>query len=303
MAVTRYPMNQMTHRRALTCALALAALTAACGRSAATIVVGSKNSTEQAILGEIVAQHLEHRLMRKVTRRLSVGNTLIAYQSLQNGEIGLYPEYTGAIVTEILREQASNDAPLMFERARGEMRRVAQSELLDPLGVNNTFVGVIRANDARAGAAVNMSAAADVKEPWKIAITYDFQQRYDGIPAITQYHLPMAAPVRAVEANAIYRVLDEDQVSMIVTSATDGNLASAARKILTDDRNRFTPQQACILVRQPLLDAEPRLRAALAELSGRFDNERMRRMNAQVDVERRDVATVAAEFLAGAGLK
>jgi len=306
-AFPRYAGNQMNHWRELiglfTSVLAMALTFGACGRSSTAIVVGSKSSTEQMILGEIVAQHLEHRLSRKVTRRLNVGNTLIAFQALQNGEIGLYPEYTGAIVTEILREQASNDAALMFERARGEMRRVAQSELLDPLGVNNTFVGVIRAADRRASAAANMSAAAEVKDPWKIGITYDFQQRADGIPALTQYHFPMAAPVRAVDASALYRMIEEDQVSMIITGATDGLLTSSPWKTLMDDRGLFTPQQVCILVKQPLLASEPRLRAALAELSGKFTNEGMRKMNAAVDVQHRAAAAVAADFLAGAGLK
>ena len=296
-------MMKMTRWRGLTCALVLTIALTACGRSPAAIVVGSQTSTEQAVLGEIVAQFLEHRLARKVTRRSNVGNTAIAYQALQNGEIGLYPEYTGVIVTEILREQASADAALMFERARGEMRRRAQSELLDPLGVNNTFVGVIRGDDARAATALNMSAAAQAKEPWRIAVSYDFQGRADGIPALTQYRLPSAAPVRAVDAGTLYRLIEDGQVSMIVTGATDGRLTSPAWKTLADDGNRFTPQQACILVKQALLQAEPRLRDALAELSGKFSNEGMRKMNAQVDVERRDIASVAAEFLAGAGLK
>ena len=276
-------MNQMLIWRKLGSGFALAVFLAGCGRSPAPLVVGGKGSTEQTLLGEIVAQHLERRLGRKVTRRLNVGNTLIAYQALQNGEIGLYPEYTGVIVTEILREQPSNDAALMFERARGEMRRVAQSELLEPLGINNTFVGVIRANDPRAEANNSMSAAAELKDPWKIGITYDFQQRADGIPALTQYRLPMAAPVRAVDANELYRVIEDDQVSMIVTGATDGHLTSAVWKTLPDDRNRFTPQQVCILVKQALLQAEPKLRAALGELSGKFSNAAMAKMNAQVE--------------------
>src|SRR5579863_2266788 len=103
--------------------LALAA--SGCGNSPKAIVVGSMNSTEQVLLGEIVAQHLEHRLGRKVERQRNLGRTLNAYQALQSGEINLYPEYTGAIVTEILKEQPAADAGLIFERAKGEMKRLA----------------------------------------------------------------------------------------------------------------------------------------------------------------------------------
>src|SRR5579884_1295378 len=117
------------------------------GRSPLPIVVGSKNSTEQMILGEIVAQQLERRLGRKVERRFNLGNTLITYQSLQSDQISLYPEYTGMIVTEILKEPPATDASLVFERAKGEMRRIAQSELLDPLGLSNTFTAIISSSD------------------------------------------------------------------------------------------------------------------------------------------------------------
>src|SRR5580765_7131527 len=89
-----------------------------CGRSLQPIVIGSKSSTEQTIIGEIVAQHLEHRLGRKVERRFNVGGTLIAHQAFQNGEISLYPEYTGAIVTEIIREQPASQVTQVFERSR-----------------------------------------------------------------------------------------------------------------------------------------------------------------------------------------
>jgi glycine betaine/choline ABC-type transport system substrate-binding protein len=105
---------------ALLALLVLVALTAGGCRRAKTIVVGSKGSTEQMLLGEITAQHLESRLGRKIDRRFNVGGTLIAFQSLQNGDIGVYPEYTGAIETEILKEQPSTDPALVFERARLE---------------------------------------------------------------------------------------------------------------------------------------------------------------------------------------
>src|SRR5579872_7418730 len=94
--------------------LSAAVLTSACGRSAKIIIVGSMNSTEQIVLSEIVAQHLEHRLGRKVQRSPNLGDTHLAYQALQGGEISLYPEYTGSIITEILKEKPADDASLIF---------------------------------------------------------------------------------------------------------------------------------------------------------------------------------------------
>ena len=267
------------------------------------IVVGSKGSTEQTLLGEIVAQHLENRLGQKIQRHLSLGGTLIAFQALQSGEIGLYPEYTGAIETEILKEQPSGDSSLVFERARGEMRRVAQSELLDPLGIDNRFVAVIRSDDPRAAKVSTLSEAVEVTSAWKVGVSYDFQQRTDGLPLLSQYRLPMLASVRSLEPELVFKTAEQGQVTLIAANATDAPLDLKEWKVLRDDRNVFPPYQACLLVKQGVLAAEPRLKPALAELSGKFTTEKMRHLNAQVDLYHRPVAEVAAMFLAQAGLK
>jgi glycine betaine/choline ABC-type transport system substrate-binding protein len=255
------------------------------------------------LLGEITAQHLESRLGRKIDRRFNVGGTLIAFQSLQNGDIGVYPEYTGAIETEILKEQPSTDPALVFERARLEMRRVAQSELLDPLGVDNRFVVVIRSDDPRASTISTLSEAAQQSNGWKLGVSYDFQQRADGLPALRQYRLPMLAPVRSLDAGLLFKSAEQSQLTMIAANATDAPLTLKEWKVLRDDKNVFPPYQACLLAKQTALDEEPRLKSALAELSGKFTTEKMRDLDAQVDLNHRPIAEVAAAFLAEAGLK
>ena len=282
--------------------LVAAVLSAAgCGRPQ-PIVVGSKVSTEQMLLGEIVAQHLENRLGRKIERRLSLGGTLITFQSLQSGEIGLYPEYTGAIETEILKEQPSGEPALVFERARGELRRVAQSELLEPLGIDNRFVAVIRSDDSRAAKISTLSEAAEVTNGWKVGVSYDFQQRADGLPMLAAYRLPMLASVRSLEPGLVFKTAEQGQVTLIAANATDAPLELKEWKVLRDDKNVFPPYQACLLVKQDVLAAEPRLKGALAELSGKFTTEKMRQLNAQVELYHRPVAEVAAMFLSQAGL-
>jgi osmoprotectant transport system substrate-binding protein len=281
------------------CLFSACLLIGSCGVSQKPIVVGSKSSLDQTILGEIIAQHLESRLGRKIERRLSIGNTMITYQALQNGQIGVYPEYTGTIITEILKEQPAADPALVLERARGEMRRIGQTVVLDPLGFSAEPVAIIPVSDPRAAKVATLSDAAEVKNGWKIGVSYEFQQRQDGVPAITQYHLPMDAPLRAMEASDLYRMLAEGQVTMIFGALSDSELATGKWKTLADDRKLFTPQQASILVRQTVLDGEPRLRGALAELSGKFSAETMRRLNAAVAVDHHLVADVAKDFLAG----
>ena len=171
----------------------IAAIGAGCGKTKKTLTVGSKNFTEQVVLGEIIAQHLEHRLAITVTRRLNLGGTLLTYQALLSGEIGIYPEYTGTIVSEILKEPIAKDAAQVLERARVEMQRIAQTEVLTPLGIDNTFAMVIRGEDARKFNISTLSDAAKVTPGWKLGVGYEFQSRKDGMPALNSYHLPMSA--------------------------------------------------------------------------------------------------------------
>jgi glycine betaine/choline ABC-type transport system substrate-binding protein len=285
-------------------ALLLAAVltSAGCGNGP-KIAVGSMNSTEEVLLAEIVAQHLEHRLGRKVDRRPNLGQTVSAYQALQSGEINLYPEYSGSIVSEILKEQPSPDASLVFQRARGEMKRTAQADLLDPLGIDNPFVAVIRADDPRASKVSTLSEAAAVSDGWTLGVTAEFQQLSDGMPALTQYKLPMKAAPRSLDGDLLFKTLEQGAVTMIVARATDGNLTQTKWKALRDDRNLFAPKQAALLVQDSLLLAVPAARPALAELSGRFATEKMRQWNAQVDLGHLQPKDVAAAFLAESKLR
>lgn len=283
--------------------LAAALLFAGCGKKQPAVVVGSKNFTEQVVLGEIIAQHLEHRLSRPVTRRLNLGGTLLSYQALVLGEISLYPEYTGTIESEILKEPPPTDPQQAFYRSQQELARRDNIELLKPLGINNYFAMVIRGEDARKYKISTLSQAAQVKPGWKLGAGYEFQTRLDGMPALNSYHLPLDGPPRAMDLGLMYKALDEGKVTMIAANVTDGPLAAHDWVVLEDDRKAFGAYQACIMLRQDILAAEPRLKPALDELSGRFTNEIMRKLDAEVDVDHRQPREVAARFLAQAGLQ
>ena len=284
--------------------LIFALLCASCHTQAQKqLTVGSKNFTEQVVLGEIIAQHLEHRLGRTVKRDLNLGGTLLSYQALLQGQISLYPEYTGTIAAEILKERPGGDGSQVLERARLEMRRIAQTEVLDPLGINNTFAMVVRGDDARKYNVRTLTEAAGVKDGWKLGVGYEFQQRLDGMPALNKYHLNMAAPVRSMDLGLLYKALDQAQVTMIAANATDGPLGAHDWTVLEDDQKVFGAYEACVMVRQDMLDDDPRLKPALQELSGKFSNSIMRKLDAAVDVNHRQVREVAAEFLVQAGLR
>lgn len=280
-----------------------AAFACGCGKAPKPILVGSQNNTAQIVVGEIVAQHLEHRLARKIQRRTGMGTEQIVYQGLLSGDISLYPTFSGTIETVILREQPSADPATVWTRSNKEMSRTAQLELLNPLGYENPPAMAVRTADAEEAKAATLSQAAEGKTRWKIGVSYEFQQRLDSNPALSSYMLPMSQTIRGMEAQQLFPALERGDLSMIAADSTDGRLTLPGYRVLSDDKHAFAPYQACLLVRQDALAAEPRLRTYLDELSGKFTTEGVRKLSADVELNHRQPADVAAEFLAQAGLK
>lgn len=275
-------------------------LLAGCSRAPQPLRVGSKNFTEQVVLGEIIAQHLEHRLGQKVERKLNLGGTLLAHQALLSGEIDLYPEYSGTALAAILKQPLDNDAAQVFERVRAEYARQFQLSWLDPLGINDTFVMVIRGADARAQHLETLSDASRSATAWALGVGYEFQSRPDGLAALDKsYGLRWSGSPKSMDLGLLYRAIEQKQVSMIAANATDGLLSKMDLKVLADDRRAFPPYEVSIAARQDRLSQVKGLRAALAELSGKFTNQRMRELNFQVDGRHHPLADVAAEFLRG----
>lgn len=289
----------MDRRKTIAALTALATL-AACSPAGPGLRVGSKNFTEQVVLGEIVAQQVERRLKVRVERRLNLGGTLLAHQALTAGQIDLYPEYSGTAAAVVLKEEAGRDAGQLRARVQSEYQRRFQLEWLAPLGINNTFAMIVRGDRARAANLRTLSDAARAAEPWVLGVGYEFQQRADGLPALqSAYALRLAGQPKTMDLGLLYRALEQDQVTMIAANSTDGLLSSLDLTVLEDDRRVFPPYEASLAVRAEALQRFPGLRQALEELSGKFDNRAMQRLNYQVDGLHRPAAEVAAEFLAG----
>jgi glycine betaine/choline ABC-type transport system substrate-binding protein len=281
----------------------LIAAVAMCGCSR-TIRVGSKNFTEQVLLGEIIAQHLEHRLHQPVARSLNLGGTLLAQQALVAGEIDLYPEYTGTALAAILKDASPpGAADVVLDRVRSEYRRRFQVEWLDPLGIDNGFAMVVRGDDARRLKLETLSDAARAAGAWKLGAGYEFEQRADGLAALVNtYSLRFPDAPRTMDLGLLYQALAQKQVDIIAANATDGLLSKLDLQVLADDQHAFPPYEVSIVVRQDRLRAVPGMEAALRELSGKFTNRTMQQLNYLVDGLHRPAPQVAAEFLKGAGL-
>jgi glycine betaine/choline ABC-type transport system substrate-binding protein len=266
---------------------------AGCGGGPSRIVVGSKNFTEQVILGEIVAQQIERRLGVDVDRKLNLGGTLLAHRALATGQIDVYPEYTGTALMEVLKLPASRDAADVEARVREMYQKRWSLDWLPPLGFNNTFAMVID------NGFDTLSEAARRTSGWKLGVGYEFLTRSDGLPGLLEtYHLPLDGSPRSMDLGLLYQALKQKQVDMVAGNATDGLISAMGLKVLRDDKSYFPPYDAALVVRGVALEAHAGLREALAALSGKITTEQMRKMNYQVDGEHRPPRDVAKEFLA-----
>ena len=267
------------------------------------ITVGSKNFTEQVILGEIVAQHLEYRLGRHIDRKLNLGGTMLAHQALVRGEIDLYPEYTGTALTTILKLPPAHDPATALALVQAEYQAQFGVEWMDPLGFNNSFAMVIRGDDARKSKIATLSEAARYSPGWNLGVGYEFQQRPDGLVGLlTTYNLHLNGSPKTMDLGLLYKALEQRQVSMVAGNATDGQLSVLDVLVLLDDRHYFPPYDCALAVRSKILKDNPPLRQALTELAGLFTDLTMRKLNYQVDGAHRPVREVAEQFLRDAGL-
>jgi len=265
---------------------------AGCGRPA-RIVVGSKNFTEQVLLGEILAQQVERRLGIPVDRRLNLGGTMLAHEALTRGDIDLYPEYTGTALTAVLKQAPVKDPGAALAAVRGAYSRQWQLAWLAPLGFNDTFAMIVK---RRAGVPSLSEAAA--KQAWRMGVGYEFQQRSDGLDGLLKtYGLRLAAPPVTMDLGLLYAALAGGKVDMIAANSTDGLASAPDLRILDDDRRYFPPYECAVVVREQTLARYDKLRVALEELSGRISDAEMRTLNYQVDGKHRPAAEVAAEWL------
>jgi len=262
-----------------------------------TIVVGSKNFTEQIVLAELFAQQIEAYSTLHVERRVNLGGTLLCHQALVAGKIDLYPEYTGTALTAVLNEPPQNDPSAVFHRVREQYRARFGVEVMPPLGFNNTFAMVVRGDDAEKLHLRKISDIALYAPKWRAGFGYEFMERPDGYRGwVAAYGLHFAGEPSILDLGLLYRALADKQVDIVAGNSTDGLIAALGMVALDDDRHYFPPYEAVPLVRRPMLDRHPEAGAVLGQLAGKISEDEMRRMNYAVDGGHRDPAEVVREF-------
>ncbi|MGH9864720.1 MAG: glycine betaine ABC transporter substrate-binding protein, partial [Candidatus Acidiferrales bacterium] len=231
-------------------------------------MVGSKNFPEQAILGELLAQHIEARTGLRIERRFYLSGTYICHQAMLAGRIDMYVEYTGTALTAILKETPKSGPQAVFDQVRDGYAQRFGLIVEEPLGFNDSFAIVVRGDDAHRDGIHTISDAAKYSSLWRPGFGYEFLERPDGYDGLVKtYGLKFAAPPRIMDLGLLYRALQARQVDIVAGNTTDGQLVTGAFTVLDDDKHYFPPYQAVPVVRNEILQQHREIANALIDLS------------------------------------
>ena len=268
----------------------------------AVVRIGSKNFSEQIILGEMMALMIEADGRFRVERRLNLGGTMICHGALVQGEIDLYPEYTGTALTAIMKHKVITDPDEAFRTVARYYREKLGLEWLQPFGFNNTYAITVRKAEAKEHGWKRISDLADDASQLRAGFTSEFSERPDGYPGLRNAYGFDFGDVTDLDPSIMYQAVAHNQVDVICAFATDGRIPAYDLKVLVDDRNFFPPYYAAPVVRAALLSKYPELRSILRPLAGLLDDPTMQRLNFQVDEENLTPREVAQKFLQRQGL-
>jgi osmoprotectant transport system permease protein len=263
----------------------------------AKIIIGSKNFTEQVILGELLAQHIENHTKLKVDRRFNLGGTFIAHEAVKAGKIAGYVEYTGTSFTTILKEKPISDPESVYKKVKEYYDQKLKLAVMKPLGFENTFAMIIRGEDAKKWQIKSLSEACKYSPQMKAGFGYEFLERADGYPGLSKTYNLKFANIKQMELGLMYQALKEKQVDFIAANSTDGLIPVLNLVILEDDKKYFPPYQAIPIFNQEILRKYPELTDTINQLGGKISTTAIQKMNYQVDNQSQPVEKVVSEWL------
>ncbi|MCK8604327.1 glycine betaine ABC transporter substrate-binding protein [Desulfoferrobacter suflitae] len=288
----------------------LLALLAMPGSSAAQekkVVVGGKNFTEQYILPELAKDLLEKNGFT-VDLKTGVGS-VVARQSLENGQIDLYYEYTGTAYTVYYKQDdraVMTDPQKVYQWVRDEDAKKGLV-WLQPVKFNNTYTLMMRKQQADE---LGIKSISDLskhlnEDPDKlvIGVNAEFWERPDGFKPLMKYY-DFRVPydkIKKMDSGLVYKALKDKNVDVSMGFATDGRIAAFDFVTLQDDKSYFPDYSPAPVVRKEILDKYPDIAAVLQPIAENLTTEQMQLLNAAVDVDHKDVSAVAKEWLEGQG--
>lgn len=272
-------------------------------KSDKTIVIGSKNFTEQLILANMLEQLIEDKTDINVETSLNLGGTQIAFNALKSGSIDLYVEYTGTAYVNLLNINDGNTNP---EDVYNTVNEIFKNEyglqFLDSLGFNNTYAIATTKEIAEQYNLKKISDLQSIAGELLAGPTIEFANREDGLLGLNKAYNIGFKSTKPVDGGLRYTALINGELDLIDAFTTDGLVDKFNLTILEDDKNFFPPYYAAPLIRMDTLKEYPEIEEVLNLLSGTMSDEIMRKLNYEVDVNGRDPKEVAKEYLVSEGL-
>jgi osmoprotectant transport system permease protein len=268
-----------------------------------TVVIGSKNFTENRLLAEIMAALIEAETDITVERRINLGGTTVVFSALRTGQIDLYPEYTGTGWTIHLgRTDRVNDPLRAYVTVDREFEDRWNIQWLEPFGFANSYALAMDTEVADELGIDAISELVAIEDELSAGVSHEFLNREDGYPGLAVAYGLDIDDLRGMEHGLAYEAIRTGRINIVDTWTTDGKLLRYDIRILDDDSAFFPPYDAAPIVRGETLDALPGLGPLLNRLAFRIDNERMRQLNYRVEEEGGTFEQVARDFLREEGL-
>jgi osmoprotectant transport system substrate-binding protein len=269
----------------------------------ADIVIGAKDFTEGQILAEVLKQTLEAHTDLRVEVVSNLGTNVIL-KALKNGDIDLYPEYTGVLLTskDALDMPVPADKSTITALVRQEMQRRHGLVLLEPFGLNNTYAPCVT---QETGERYQLQKIGDLQRvpQMRVVIDLSFLTRPDGWNGMVEkYNLRFEKPPSQISPNLLYKALEQKDADVVIGFATDWQIQALKLVVLEDDRGYFPTYHGAPLIREAVLKRYPEIGPVLNRLAGQIDDQTMRRLNYEVAVRKRSEVDVVHEFRERKGL-
>ncbi|MFA9398163.1 MAG: glycine betaine ABC transporter substrate-binding protein [Clostridiaceae bacterium] len=267
-----------------------------------SISIGSKNYTEQLILGNILSILIKQDTNLNVEENFNLGGTGVVFDALNTGDVDLYAEYTGTALISVMKRETITDPDEAYNVVKDYYDTEYGINWFAPLGFNNTYTLAIRQDTADEYNLETYSDLAGVSDKLTMGCTLEFTDRDDGLLGLEKaYNMDFKA-VKPIDGGLRYTAMESKSSDIMDAFSTDGLLLKYKLKVLEDDKNFFPPYYPCPVIRNDTLKKYPELQGVLEKLDGLISNEEMMQMNYNVDELHMDHKEVATKFLESKGL-
>ncbi len=284
-------------------------LVAGCGSSVSggspdtgTIVIGSKNFTENEILAQMFADLIQANTKMNVVLKQDMGGTLVAFNALKGGQIDVYPDYTGTGYVEILKQPKAESEQAMYDYVQQQYQKKWGLEWLKPLGFNDTYAMAIPQSIAAKDNIQTISQLAKYAPQMTAGIDSECQNRPDCLPGLEKDYGLHFKSVLTIDHSLVYQAMAQGRIQATDAYTTDGGLEKYHLAVLKDNKNFFPAYYAAAVIRQDFLKQHPEVQGVLNKLAGQISNAEMEHLDYEVDISKQSIPQVAKQFLVSKGL-